>query len=120
MAAHDAISDIFPYVNVRIAIRGWETNALALLDTGFTGDVVIPVNALPSDIGEPDSERPYRVADGRVTNFGMFYGDLEIPGFAPIPGINVGVLGDKYIIGLGIIERYLVTLIRGERVVVEE
>lgn len=120
MAAHHAISDIFPYVNVRIAIRGWETNVLALLDTGFTGDVVIPANALPSDIGEPDITRPYRVADGRVTRFGLFYGDLEIPGFAPVTGISVGALGDKYIIGLGIIERYLVTLLRGERVVVEE
>ena len=114
------ISDLFPYLNVRISIRGWETDALALMDTGFTGDVVVPENALPSDIGEPDSERLYRVADGRITSFGMFYGDLEIPGFAPIQRVNVGALGDKYLIGLGIIERYVVTLMRGERVVVEE
>ena len=121
MAAHDGvISDLFPYLNVRISIRGWEADALALMDTGFTGDVVVPANALPSDIGEPDATRPYRVADGRIMGFEMFYGDLEIPGFAPILDVNVGVLGDKYLIGLGIIERYVVTLMRGERVVVEE
>lgn len=121
MAAHDGvISDLFPYLNVRIAIRGWETDALALLDTGFTGDVVVPLDALPSDIGEPDATRPYRVADGRIMGFEFFYGDVEIPGFAPIQGVRIGALGDKYIIGLGIIERYVVTLMRGERVVVEE
>ena len=63
MAPHDVTSDMFPYLNVRISIRGWEVNAAALLDTGFTGDVVIPADALPNDIGEPDNERLYRVAD---------------------------------------------------------
>ena len=120
MAPHDVTSDMFPYLNVRIAIRGWEVSATALLDTGFTGDVVIPADALPNDIGEPDNERLYRVADGRITSFGSFYGDLEIPGFAPIRRVSIGVLGGKYIIGLGIIERYIVTLMRGERVIVEE
>ena len=50
----------------------------------------------------------------------IFIGEVEIPGLKPITDISIGVLGDKYIIGLGIIERYIVTLIRGERVVVEE
>lgn len=115
-----AVSDAFPFLEVRISIRGWETEVLALLDTGFSGNLIIPEGVLPGHVGQPDHLRLYRTADGRAVRSDIFIGEVEIPGLKPITDISIGVLGDKYIIGLGIIERYIVTLIRGERVVVEE
>ena len=115
-----AVSDSFPFLEVRVSIRGWETNVLALLDTGFSGDLIIPEGVLPGHVGQPDHLSLYRTADGRAVRSDIFIGEVEISGLNPITNISIGVLGDKYIIGLGIIERYVVTLIRGERVVVEE
>ena len=44
--------------------------------------------------------------------------DIEIPGLPPISGVSIGVLDSKHIIGVGIIELYTVTLVRGEQVIV--
>ena len=112
-------SDDFPYLSIRVAIRDWEVRSSALIDTGFTGDLVIPEGSLPRDIGEPDHVRIYRVADDRLSRGPVLIGELEIVGFPPIQGVTVTVLGSKYLIGLGIIERYVVTLERGEQVIVE-
>ena len=112
-------SNDFPYLSIRITFRDWEVRCLALVDTGFTGDLVVPEGSLPRDIGEPDHIRIYRVADDRFTRAPMFNGELEIVGLPPIQGVTVAALGSKYLIGLGIIERYVVTLERGERVIVE-
>ncbi len=79
----------------------------------------MPEDALPDDIGPPNYAMTYRVADDRFTTAGLFYGDVEIIGLPPISHLSIGPLGSKYIIGLGIIERYVVTLERGERVIVE-
>lgn len=120
MAGRFLSSEPFPYLRVRISLRDWETEAVALLDTGFTGDVMIPGDALPDDIGSPDSVNRYRVADDSIATSKMFYGDLEIPGFPPIENAAIGVMGSKYLIGEGIIRRYIVILDRGERVIIEE
>ena len=113
------MNDPFPYIRVRIVVRGWETEALALLDTGFTGDLVVPDDLIPERIGEPDYLRTYRVTDDRILTSPGFYGEIEIPGLPIISDVSVGAFGSRYLIGLGIIERYTVTFVRGERVIVE-
>ena len=119
MASRSVTSDDFPYLPIRVAVRGWATEAIALLDTGFSGELVVPEDAVPQDIGTPDYIQTYRVADDRMVSSSMFYGDIEIPGLPPISGVSIGVLGSKYIIGVGIIELYTVTLAMGEQVIVE-
>ena len=91
----------------------------ALIDTGFTGDLVVPEGSLPQDIGNPDHLRIYRVADDRFTRAPMFNGALEVIGLPLIRDVTVAELGSRCLIGLGIIERYVVTLERGARVIVE-
>ena len=110
----------FPYLRVRISIRGWETEAAALMDTGFTGDVMIPEGILPADIGSPNSAREYRLADGSYVTSERFHGDLEIPGLPTIENVLIGVMGGNYLIGEGIIRRYNVILERGERIIIEQ
>ena len=106
MAPRRVVSDDFPFLPIRITIRGWDTEAVALVDTGFSGDLVVPEGSIPAHIGPPNYLMTYRVADDRFTSTGLFYGTLEIPGLSPIPRVSIGPLGSKYIIGLGIIERY--------------
>ena len=113
------INDPFPYIRIRIVIRGWETDALALLDTGFTGDLVVPDDLIPEHIGEPDYLRTYRVADDRIHTSPAFYGEIGIPGLPIMSDVSIGAFGSRYLIGLGIIERYTVSFVRGERVIVE-
>ena len=48
-------SEDFPYLPIRISIRGWQTEALVLLDTGYTGELIIPRNVLPGDLGLPEA-----------------------------------------------------------------
>ena len=112
-------SDDFPYLSIRVAVRDWEVHQQALIDTGFTGDLVVPEGSLPQDIGNPDHVRVYRVADDRFTRAPMFTGELEVMGLPLIQDVTVAELGSRYLIGLGIIERYVVTLERGERVIIE-
>ena len=66
MDARVVTSDDFPYLPIRIAIGGWETEAEALLDTGFSGELIVPEDAMPEDIGPPAYFVTYRVADGRI------------------------------------------------------
>ena len=119
MVSRRITSEDFPFLPIRITVRGWETEAIALLDTGFSGDLVVPEDALPADVGPPDYPMLYRVADDRIASTGLFYGKIEILGMPLIPRVTIGPLGSKYIIGLGIIERYTVTFVRGDRVIVE-
>ena len=49
----------------------------------------------------------------------MYAGRLEIIGLSNIVRVSVTVLGDEYIVGIGIIDRYRITLDHGERVIVE-
>ena len=110
----------FPYVRVRISIRDWQIDALALLDTGYSGDVMIPADALPHDFGDADRILRYRVADDRITTAKTFYGEVTLPGMAPMMDVAIGAMGSRFLIGQGVIEPYIVTLVRGERVVFEE
>lgn len=119
MVSRRITSEDFPFLPIRIKVREWETEALALLDTGFSGDLVVPEDALPVNIGPPDYPMLYRVADDRIASTGLFYGEVEILGIPPISRVSIGPLGSKYIIGLGIIERYTVSFVRGEGVIVE-
>ena len=119
MVSRRVTSEDFPFLTIRVTVREWTGEALALLDTGFSGDLVIPEHVLPESVGNPDYPMLYRVADDRITSTGLFYGSLQILGLPTIPDVSIGVLGSKYLIGLGIIERYTVSFVRGERVIVE-
>ena len=93
MASHSVTSSDFPYLLIRIAVRGWETEAVALLDTGFTGELVVPEDAIPQDVGTPDYISTYRVADDQIASSPMFYGDVEVLGLPRIPEVSIGALG---------------------------
>lgn len=114
------VSEDFPYLPIRVSLRGWETSGAALMDTGFSGDLVIPQELVPDNLGPPNHSNLYRVAGGRIVRAPMYKGEIQIGDLPPIADVSIGVMGDKLIAGIGIIELYVVTLERGERVIVEE
>ena len=119
MDERSVISNEFPYIPIRTLLNGRETEAEALLDTGFSGEVIIPEDAVPDGIGPPAYFVTYRVADNRIVSSPVFYGDIEIPGLPPIHDVAIGVLANRYIVGVGVMELYRIILERGKQVIVE-
>ena len=111
------ISDEFPYIPIRILLNDGKLRRK--LDTGFSGEVIVPEDAIPDDIGPPAYFVTYRVADNRIVSSPVFYGDIEIPGLPPIHDVAIGVLANRYIVGVGVMELYRIILERGKQVIVE-
>ena len=119
MDAGRIVSHDFPYLPIRVAVQGWESEAEALLDTGFSGEFIVPADAIPGDAGPPAYFITYRIADDRIISSPVFYGNVEISGLPPVTDVAIGALGSKYIIGVGIMELYRIVLDRARQVIVE-
>ena len=113
------ISNHYPYLAIRVAIGDWRGEASALLDTGFTAELVVPEILLDQDIGFPDEHVAVEVGDGRIVNAPIYLGNLEIHGLSTIQGITIIAMGDEFIIGRGIIDLFRVTFDHGARVILE-
>jgi len=100
-------------------LRGQNSGASALIDTGFTGDLVIPTRALNDTVGLPDARIDWQLADGSVVDAPVYLGTIEVVGIPPI-AVAITTLGNEYILGRGVIDRYRVTFDRGQRIIVEE
>jgi predicted aspartyl protease len=48
------VSTRYPYLTMRVAIRGWQDEDDALIDTGFTGNLVVPDRLLSDELGLPE------------------------------------------------------------------
>lgn len=113
------ISTDYPYLPIRVQIGDWQDEASALLDTGFTAELVIPERILDQDIGFPDQHISVEVGDGRVVNAPVYLGALEIVGLSPMPGVVIVVLDHEFILGRRIFDLFWVAFDHGERVIVE-
>ena len=58
------------------------------------------------------------MGDGRIVFAPAYLGILEISGFPAIYGVALTVLGDEYILGRRVLDRYEITLDHGQRVIV--
>lgn len=85
-------SAVYPFLAVRIEVRGHWHEALALLDTGFDGELAVPAGLQPVGLGQPDDSVDWALADGSVLTAPLYFGTLEIVGLPPMPAI-VTVLG---------------------------
>ena len=112
-------SSNYPYVQLSVKIRDWQDNNYALIDTGFTGNLVVPVSLLSEAMGLPDSRIQWELADGSVVGAPVYLGTLEILGLPPIRDVAITFLGEEFILGRGIIDRYKVTFDHGEKVILE-
>lgn len=117
MAIERIASEHFPYLPLQLKVGDRTFAAEALIDTGFDGDVAIPV-ALMTDQQPPDEYRSWMLADGSAVETAVYYGFLTLGAF-PAFEADIVCLGDEAIVGRGVTDRYRVILEHGTRVVVE-
>lgn len=111
------ISTNYPFLPIRFTIRGSQYEALALLDTGFAGALAVPYR-LARRLGNPDTSTNWLLADGSSVEAPAYLGDVEVVGLPPVLDVTITVLGDEYILGTRIIDRFEVTFDHGTRVIV--
>ncbi len=112
------ISEDPPYVGVQVRIRGQEFEGPALLDTGYDGTLIIP-DSLVALLGQGDTTSTIIVGDGRPVESPVYFGSLEINGLTPIPLLPITAIGDEFILGRGLMDRYRVCFDHGEQITIE-
>lgn len=117
MAVVRVESEQFPYLPLRLTVDERTVEVMALIDTGFDGDLAVPVS-LMSDDKPPDDYRTWALADGTEIEAAIYYGSVQVGNLAPLD-CDVTVLGEEAIVGRGITDSYRVILDHGERVIVE-
>ena len=115
---YQVVSTAYPFVSIRVDIRGHRYQGLALLDTGFTWELVVPRDLLSEETGLPEEHADWELADGRVVDAPVYLGSLEIVGLPPITSVAVIALGTEYVLGRGVLDRFEVVFDHGERVIV--
>lgn len=118
MAVSDqwVVSPRFPYLPIRVSVRGQELDLEALLDTGFDGHVVVPTDLL-GDGDRPDGYLRWKLADGSPVLAPYYLGSLAIGRLGPYP-VVVTALGDEGLVGQQVAERVSILLDHGQRVLV--
>jgi clan AA aspartic protease len=112
------ISQDYPYLQIKVTVRNLSFSFRALLDTGFTGHLVLP-ETLSDQLGSPDVLVTTRLADGTEKNFPAYRGGVEIVGLGVVHMARLTLLGDECLLGQEIIKRLKVTFDHGSQVVVE-
>jgi predicted aspartyl protease len=111
------VSPRFPYLPVRLEVRGRTHAVDALLDTGFDGDIIVPP-LFVSGAETPEGYIPYRLADDSWGIAPTYAGSIHLNNMGSFT-VTILTLGDEPIIGLGIISRFAVLLDHGRQVVLE-
>jgi predicted aspartyl protease len=112
------VSQAFPFLPITLTVQGHTATLLALLDTGFDGDVVVPRGFFPPNVA-PDHASRWALADGSRVLAPSYSGTAQIGQFAPFK-VTVIALGTESLIGLGAIGGVAITLDHGQRLIVEQ
>ena len=108
----------YPYLTVHLRVHDYRAEEPALVDTGFDEHRPFP-QAVPAPLPPPLYLRRIRTASGQVVRVPAYLGTVELadqPG--PFDALVIA-LGDEYLIGLPVVNRFRVTFDHGQRVVVE-
>jgi predicted aspartyl protease len=111
------VSDRFPYLPLRLTLRGRTIVIQAHLDTGFDGDITVPL-ALIGSSEAPDSYTRCVLADGSTMSALTFSAQAQLGDFAAIP-VDVIGLGEQPLVGRGVTDHFTIILDHGRQVIVE-
>ncbi len=114
------VSDHYPYLAVAIGRRGWGSEVMALFDTGYTSEVIVPASVrLELEPGtEPDDYHYVEVGDARILKAPVYAGNIKLGDFAALQ-VMILTLGNEYVIGRRVIDRFRSTLDHGKRLIIE-
>ena len=110
-------------IHVRVSNRkNIELDTQALIDTGFSGDIVVPATGELKQ-HPPDAYATWTMADGSEVLAPIFLGTIRFPELdeevAEMVGVTIAVLGDQALIGQSVLRRSTLTLDHGKRVILE-
>ncbi len=108
-------SETYLYLQIRFGVQDHSAQDDAPIDTGFTGHLAIP-ESWQARLGTPDAYSQWTLADGSVFHAPVYLGSVEIVGLSTIPAATIVVVGDEYILGRRVLDRYEITLDHGLRV----
>ena len=108
-------SSRFPYHPVRLQVGQETYQEQALLDTGFEGDMAAPPIVFEGQ--EPEWYQRLTLAEGSEVVAPVYRATIQLGDFQP-DSVLVIAMGDEYLIGLGILNRFAVLFDHGERIVV--
>lgn len=111
------VSERFPYISLRLTLGSYTRQLDALVDTGFDGDVIVPID-FPTRGLRPFQFLEAFLADRSQISVPTFAGVAQV-GSVEIAPVLVLTLGDVAIVGTNVIKRFTVTLDHGQRVIVE-
>ena len=117
----------FPFLPLSIRVRVTkgkllELDTQALIDTGFSGDIVVPATKelLQST---PGAYATWTMADGSEVLAPIFLGTIRFPELeedaAEMVGVTITVLGDQALIGQSVLKHFTLTLDHGKQVTLE-
>jgi predicted aspartyl protease len=116
--SNQLISTRYPFLPLSIHVRvtnrkNIDLNTQALIDTGFSGDIVVPVTGELKQY-PPDAIATWSLADGSEVMAPIFLGTIRFPQLdeevAEMVGVTVTVLGDLALIGQSVLRRFTLTL----------
>jgi predicted aspartyl protease len=125
--SHKLISSTYPFlpltIHVRVSSRKKiDLHTQALIDTGFSGDIVVPVTEELKQF-PPDAYATWTMADGSEVMAPIFLGTIRFPELnadvAEMVGVTVTVLGDQALIGQSVLRHFTLTLDHGKQVILE-
>ena len=113
------VSNFFPYLEVAFEARGIGDKDFAYLDTGFDGFLIIP-HTFVTSLGDPDLVSRWELGDNSLTYGADFLGEINVVGLAPAMMGQITCLGDEWILGLGILNKFRVAFDHGRTVEIDE
>jgi len=111
-------SSRFPYVPIRIDLRGRSYEVEALLDTGFDGHAALPEGLIPSSEA-PDGSIDGELADGSVLPVAYYVGSVAVAELDAQPCL-VMAMGNEPLIGRAVTDNFTVILDHGRQIILEE
>lgn len=107
----------FPFLPIRIRIRQREENVMALLDTGFDGDVAVPAHLLTNG-DPPDGYLPWQLANGSTVLAPAFIGTVKVGSLGSYHMVIIA-LGDEPLVGRGLADHFTIILDHGRELIIE-
>jgi predicted aspartyl protease len=121
------ISAKYPYLPLSIHVwvsnrKTIDLNTQALIDTGFSGDIVVPATGELKQY-PPDAYATWTMADGSEVLAPIFLGSIRFPQLdeevGEMVGVTITALGDLALIGQSVLRRFTLTLDHGKQVILE-
>lgn len=111
------VSHRVPFIPVAVTISGVTREFEAMLDTGFDEDVIVP-RQFSTLVGPPNVTDEFEMADGSIVRCPIYLGSVRIETLGNFP-VSIAALADECLLGLRLASRIVITLDRGQRIVVE-